>query len=448
MRWYVRFVFRMRSSLIACIFVLFPVLLGAGSLAALGVAATLAVGLVLADRKLFLSTYATFVIFSPDRAFYDYSTGFEPGLISFYSDELSQFFALSCICLLLVYAFQANAGRFRIQYIIVFLVICLLLFTPRSGEFRFSYNESIKYLFYALQFGLVYLLFSIRPLYKQADFIPYAMFGFAIQIFGSFLLSGSGVPFYLGFSLPCFVAAFLITKAFAPGGGRVFFTVFFWSASLGMIILYPARGQILLLIALLFYQSQINKGRGISFTAFAVSLGLGGFAIVYFDLPINFLLWKLGSLNIFDAANASSNMRLSEFLNISASLAQNPLTLLLGNGFGAVYTDEFVKFSGDLSSAFTQEEIAAGVFYGTHGFFLDILLTLGFGGWAVVIFGLLKIVQRAADRLWQRIGLFSVLMILVNLMVTVRLGFSITLLMALLLVVGTAIQNKIAIEHK
>lgn len=99
-----------------------------------------------------------------------------------------------------------------------------------------------------------------------------------------------------------------------------------------------------------------------------------------------FSVFSGGGVNIDNLAN-SPYMRVAEFLNIFDIEWHNPISFIMGKGYGGTYTDSLGLFTGiDLTEgSFSEEEALSGVFATAHSMYPNVLLYHGFIGLVLFI---------------------------------------------------------------
>ncbi len=170
--------------------------------------------------------------------------------------------------------------------------------------------------------------------------------------------------------------------------GRFLLYLSLVNASRGLIAI-----QIFILIACFLYpiaKSSINKGKR------ATELLLIGTAIVVAVAAtsprlFDFLLWKLSDIDtlVGDAElSGSGQVRKLELANITSAMS-NPITFLVGKGFGGTFTfiEHPLPLDIDLDlKSFSAQQLKNKVFFTTHSFMSGILLKFGAIGLLIYFF--------------------------------------------------------------
>lgn len=99
-----------------------------------------------------------------------------------------------------------------------------------------------------------------------------------------------------------------------------------------------------------------------------------------------FSVFSGGGVNLDNLAN-SPYMRVAEFLNIFDVEWHNPISFIMGKGYGGTYIDSLGLFTGiDLTEgSFSEEEALSGVFATAHSMYPNVLLYHGFIGLVLFI---------------------------------------------------------------
>lgn len=371
----------------------------------------------------FFEFSTVFLILSPDRGFYDYVRGVEPTIVSLYAGETSVYLLLlSCMIIGGFLFYEVIKSKFQLNWFLFILFLLFIFLIPKSTEniiqrsdFKYILFFTLSILYYLYLKNKIFIFDCINLLGAASGMMFLAIFEFARH--------GFVVPFYTGFTLPiCCICLIIFSERndierynILLSLSIVFMMALIW-------ILYPSRGQFIALVALAFLINLKLRYPILGIISF-VSLGSYVYTLAS-DADMNFLIWKLATLNPFDSANSSSNMRLQEILNIYGSLSENAFHLLFGKGLGATYVEAYLPFSGDLSSAFSEDEIRDRVFFGTHGFLLEVFLKTGVLGLASLVLFLWLLTSYSNKNFVIRVVLLIVLTIITNYAVTTRLVFT------------------------
>jgi hypothetical protein len=116
---------------------------------------------------------------------------------------------------------------------------------------------------------------------------------------------------------------------------------------------------------------------------------------------IDFMYWKASEFVPGQELSGSGKVRVEEIRNIWHAITQNPFSFLFGNGFGAHFKFDPYPFpSNELldSMSYSDDQLAAGNYYGPHTPLGYMLLKFGIIGLAVYIWIPIRIVVW----LWRR----------------------------------------------
>jgi len=339
---------------------------------AYAIALTVVVVLMVRPRFGVLFLLCTIVL-SPDRVISEVTTGriiIENSIFlnMFGGFTLSTFVVVACA---VVAAILSYAMRIRPAYSRMFWPLFLPLFVPLHGlvhtdEIRVFVSD-VRYLLAPLPTYALLLASNTSP-YEVIRIFGLSLLAKCVTVIViSFWSSGLTLIFW------GFVVYLVPTLVFLQARSSVRFQLMTAPCILCPILFFPGRGRVLVFlfcVAASFYRGNWKHRAILGFISALMFLVLILPLLRQETLVARHFLYKIRTVNAFDEDNQSANVRLVEFVNIVQGAFHKWYPLLIGEGYGGSFTDEYYPF--DIRSllasgaAFKEEQILRGEFYDTH----------------------------------------------------------------------------------